>query len=95
MPRQKKRCHYHSHVEGDEDIGRSANMSGSIFDWRTALSTGISPRLAHLDMTQKQVSVLWLVDDHPESPRPGLARRMRMDRATTMTMCTAWSPRAI
>jgi DNA-binding MarR family transcriptional regulator len=37
-------------------------------------------------MTQKQVSVLWLVDDHPNIAQTGLAQRMRMDRATTMTI---------
>jgi DNA-binding MarR family transcriptional regulator len=41
---------------------------------------------ANLDMTQKQVSVLWLVDDHPNIAQTGLAQRMRMDRATTMTI---------
>jgi DNA-binding MarR family transcriptional regulator len=32
------------------------------------------------------VSVLWLVDDHPNIAQTGLAQRMRMDRATTMTI---------
>ena len=35
-------------------------------------------------MTQKQVSVLWLTDDHPNIAQTDLAKRMRMDRATTM-----------
>jgi DNA-binding MarR family transcriptional regulator len=30
------------------------------------------------------VSVLWLIDDHPDIAQTGLAQRMRMDRATTM-----------
>jgi DNA-binding MarR family transcriptional regulator len=41
---------------------------------------------AHLDLTQKQVSVLWLVDDHPDISQTDLAQRMRMDRATTMAI---------
>lgn len=41
---------------------------------------------SHLDLTQKQVSVLWLVDDHPGIAQTGLAQRMRMDRATTMAI---------
>jgi DNA-binding MarR family transcriptional regulator len=41
---------------------------------------------AHLGLTQKQVSVLWLVDDHPGMAQTGLAQRMRMDRATTMAI---------
>jgi len=39
-----------------------------------------------LDLTQKQVSVLWLVDDHPDISQTDLAQRMRMDRATTMAI---------
>lgn len=40
----------------------------------------------HLDLTQKQVSVLWLVDDHPGIAQTDLAQRLRMDRATTMAI---------
>ncbi len=39
-----------------------------------------------LDLTQKQVSVLWLVDDHPGISQIDLGKRLRMDRATTMTI---------
>ncbi len=41
---------------------------------------------AELDLTQKQVSVLWLVDDHPGISQIDLGQRLRMDRATTMTI---------
>ncbi|MDE2562461.1 MAG: MarR family transcriptional regulator [Sphingomonadales bacterium] len=41
---------------------------------------------ADLDLTQKQVSVLWLVDDHPGIAQTDLAQRLRMDRATTMAI---------
>ena len=37
-----------------------------------------------LDLTQKQVSVLWLVSDNPGIAQTDLAQRLRMDRATTM-----------
>ncbi len=40
----------------------------------------------HLDLTQKQVSVLWLVDDHPGIAQTDLAQRLRMDRATVMAI---------
>ncbi len=40
----------------------------------------------HLDLTQKQVSVLWLVSEHPGIAQTDLARRLRMDRATTMAI---------
>ena len=39
---------------------------------------------ADLDLTQKQVSVLWLVSDNPGIAQTDLAQRLRMDRATTM-----------
>ena len=39
-----------------------------------------------LDLPQKQVSVLWLVDDHPGISQIDLGKRLRMDRATTMTI---------
>jgi DNA-binding MarR family transcriptional regulator len=39
---------------------------------------------AELDLTQKQVSVLWLIGDNPGLAQTDLAQRLRMDRATTM-----------
>ena len=39
-----------------------------------------------LDLTQKQVSALWLVSDNPGVSQIELGRRLRMDRATTMTI---------
>ena len=39
-----------------------------------------------LELTQKQVSVLWLVDDHPGISQIEVGTRLRMDRATTMTI---------
>ena len=41
---------------------------------------------ADLDLTQKQVSALWLVGDHPGISQIELGGRLRMDRATTMTI---------
>jgi len=41
---------------------------------------------AELDLTQKQVSVLWLVADHPGISQIEVGTRLRMDRATTMTI---------
>lgn len=40
----------------------------------------------HLDLTQKQVSVLWLVSDHPGIAQTDLAQRLQMDRATVMAI---------
>ena len=39
-----------------------------------------------LDLTQKQVSVLWLVDDYPGISQIAVGQRLQMDRATTMTI---------
>ena len=39
-----------------------------------------------LDLTQKQVSVLWLVGDRPGLAQIELGRGLQMDRATTMTI---------
>src|SRR4030088_809431 len=75
------------HVVGDEDIGEIRNIVG--FHIRLAYGAvyrHFTETFAHLDLTQKQVSVLWLIDDHPDIAQPGLAQRMRMDRATTMAI---------
>lgn len=75
------------HVAGDEDIGEIRNIVG--FHIRLAhgaVYRHFTESFSHLDMTQKQVSVLWLVDDHPDIAQTDLARRMRMDRATTMAI---------
>ena len=71
-----------------------ANEVGEIDD-----IVGFHIRLAHgavyrhftetfsdLGMTQKQVSVLWLVADHPVIAQTDLAKRLRMDRATVMAI---------
>jgi DNA-binding MarR family transcriptional regulator len=73
------------HVAGDEDIGEIRTIVG--FHIRLAHGTvyrHFNESFAQLDMTQKQVSVLWLVSDHPDIAQTDLAQRMRMDRATTM-----------
>src|SRR5258707_3934780 len=88
MPRQKETLAITTpHVEGDEDIGEIRNIVG--FHIRLAYGAvyrHFTETFAHLDMTQNQVSVLWLVDDHPNIAQTGLARLMRMDHATTMTI---------
>ena len=47
-----------------------------------------------LDLTQKQVSALWLVADHPGISQIDLGQRLRMDRATTMTIVNRLQDRA-
>ena len=50
---------------------------------------------AELDLTQKQVSVLWLVHDHPGIAQTDLAARLQMDRATTMAIVHALERRGL
>ena len=88
MPRGKETLTITTpHVAGDEDIGEIRNIVG--FHIRLAhgaVYRHFTETFAHLDLTQKQVSVLWLVDDHPDIAQTDLAQRMRMDRATTMAI---------
>jgi DNA-binding MarR family transcriptional regulator len=75
------------HVAGDEDIGAIRDIVG--FHIRLAhgaVYRHFTETFSDLDLTQKQVSVLWLVDDHPDIAQTDLAQRMRMDRATTMAI---------
>jgi DNA-binding MarR family transcriptional regulator len=75
------------HVEGDEDIGEIRNIVG--FHIRLAhgaVYRHFTETFQDIDLTQKQVSVLWLIDDHPDIAQTDLAQRMRMDRATTMAI---------
>ena len=88
MPRQKEILAITTpHVVGDEDIGEIRNIVG--FHIRLAhgaVYRHFTETFAQLDLTQKQVSALWLIDDHPDIAQTGLAQRMRMDRATTMAI---------
>jgi DNA-binding MarR family transcriptional regulator len=45
-----------------------------------------SETFVDLDLTQKQVSALWLVGEYPGISQIALGGRLRMDRATTMTI---------
>lgn len=74
-------------VDDAEDIGAINDILG--FHIRLAHGACLrhfTETFADLDLTQKQVSVLWLVDDHPGIAQTDLARRLRMDRATTMAI---------
>ena len=83
------------HVEGDEDIGEIRDIVG--FHIRLAhgaVYRHFTESFAEIDLTQKQVSVLWLIDDHPDIAQTDLAARMRMDRATTMAIVNRLESRA-
>lgn len=73
--------------EDDGDIGELNDIIG----FHIRLAHGACYRhftetFAELELTQKQVSVLWLVDDHPGISQIEVGTRLRMDRATTMTI---------
>lgn len=73
--------------DDDVDIGEIKEILG--FHIRLAHGTvyrHFSETFTDIDLTQKQVSVLWLVDDHPGIAQADLAERLRMDRATTMAI---------
>lgn len=94
--RQQEARHLATKFEsaGDKDGPDEAGYIGEIDD-----ILGFHIRLAHgtayrhfmrsfkfLDMTQKQVSVLWLVSDHPGIAQADLAKRLQLDRATVMAI---------
>ena len=73
--------------DNEDDIGGIADIVG--FHIRLAHASvyrHFTETFVDLDLTQKQVSVLWLVDDHPGISQIEVGKRLRMDRATTMTI---------
>ena len=74
-------------VAGDDDIGEIRNIVG----FHIRLAHGATYRhftetFADLDLTQKQVAVLWLIDDRPGIAQTDLARQLRMDREPSRAM---------
>lgn len=64
---------------------------GDILGFHIRLAHGavyrhFSDTFSDLDLTQKQVSVLWLVDDHPGMAQADLGRTLQIDRATVMAI---------
>jgi len=73
--------------DNDADIGGIADIVGfHIRLAHAAVLRHFTETFSDLELTQKQVSVLWLVDDHPGISQIEVGRRLRMDRATTMTI---------
>lgn len=86
MVRQRN-AHGVTAVQTDDDVGDLASILG--FHIRLAhgaVYRHFTETFTKLDLTQKQVSVLWLVDDHPGIGQSDLAQRLHMDRATTMAI---------
>jgi DNA-binding MarR family transcriptional regulator len=53
-----------------------------------------SEAFADLELTQKQVSVLWLLDDHPGLTQTDVGQRLQMDRASVMAIVNRLQSRA-
>ena len=86
VPRPLKRAAA-AHPERDEFIGEIDDIVG--FHIRRAHGSvyrHFTETFADLDLTQKQVSVLWLVADHPGIAQTELAQRLQLDRATVMAI---------
>ena len=74
----------------DGDAGGVGPIDGNLtFQLRLAHGTALrhfTDTFADLELTQQQLSVLWLVNDHPGIAQTDLARRLNMDRATMMAI---------
>jgi len=82
--------------DGEDDIGEIRNIVG--FHLRLAHGAAyrhFTETFSDLDLTQKQVSALWLVDLHPDIAQTELAQLMRMDRATTMAIVNRLQSRSL
>jgi DNA-binding MarR family transcriptional regulator len=73
--------------DNDTALGELADIVGfHIRLAHVAVYRHFTETFCDLDLTQKQVSVLWLVDDHPGISQIAVGQRLQMDRATTMTI---------
>ena len=60
-----------------------------------AVQRHFNENFAALALTQKQISVLWLAECEPGIGQSEIARRLEMDRATTMAIVHALERRAL
>jgi len=54
-----------------------------------------SDTFSDLGLTQKQVAVLWLIDDHPGIAQADIGRLLQMDRATVMAIINRLQDRSL
>ena len=64
----------------DEIIGFHLRMAHG------AVYRHFTETFSELDLTQKQVSALWLIEDHPDIAQADIGRLLQMDRATVMAI---------
>jgi DNA-binding MarR family transcriptional regulator len=77
--------------EPDGDAEAAIGQIAEILGFHIRLAHGAVYRhftetFSDLDLTQKQVSVLWLIDDRPGIAQADLGRLLQMDRATVMAI---------
>ena len=60
-----------------------------------AVQRHFGEHFAAIGLTQKQVSVLWLIGDRPGTAQADLAIALQMDRATTMAIVHALEKRGL
>lgn len=80
-----------SAMPSEDDASLSVGPIGDIVGFHIRLAHGAVYRhftdtFSALGLTQKQVSVLWLIDDHPGIAQTDLGRLLQMDRATVMAI---------
>jgi DNA-binding MarR family transcriptional regulator len=76
-----------SSADDDNDIGEIDSILG--FHIRLAYGAvyrHFTETFNDLGLTQKQVSILWLIDDHPDIAQADIGRRLQIDRATVMAI---------
>lgn len=89
-------------AKAEDGAGQADGVGGldDIVGFHIRLAHGAAYRhfmetFAQLDLTQKQVSVLWLVSDHSGIGQSDLARRLQMDRATVMAIVNRLQARGL
>jgi DNA-binding MarR family transcriptional regulator len=93
LPRAKRRAEAAS---ADEEIGALDTILGlHIRRVHTAVQRHFAEHFGEIGLTQKQISVLWLVGDHPGMAQTDVAQRLDMDRATAMTLVHALEKRGL
>src|SRR3990167_5325059 len=81
------RAGHSGEIKSDNEIGSLTDIVG--FHIRLAhgaVYRHFTEAFVDLDLTQKQVSVMWLIDEHPGMSQIEVGQLLSMDRATTMTI---------
>tara|TARA_A100001391_G_scaffold142054_1_gene99836 strand:- start:1702 stop:2148 length:447 start_codon:yes stop_codon:yes gene_type:complete len=85
-------------IESKEDTEHGSASLDSVLGFHIRLAHGtvyrhFSETFASLGLTQKQVSTLWLVAENPGIAQSELGNRLRMDRATAMSIVSRMQER--